>query len=221
MSSSVKPRSYDSSRRRQRALETRQRVIVAARSLFIERGYPATSMEAIAAAAEIAPATLYRLFGAKRDLLKAVIDTTSGGDDEPIPFYERPAVIALLGEPDPVRYLAGFAHLACETGQRLDPIYAVVEAAAAVDNDSADLLVLMREQRFVGQGRVARGLADRKALRKGVTVARAHDVIYGLFSPELRRVLMTQRGWTAKAYERWLADSLTANLLASRLPRDG
>jgi AcrR family transcriptional regulator len=182
--------------------------------LFVERGYPATSMEAIAEASAVAPATLYRLFGTKRELLKAIIDTSSGGDDEPIPFHERPAVVALLDEPDPGRYVAGFVHLLFELGERLDPVYEVVEAAAAVDRDSAELLALMREQRFVGQGRVARGLADRKALRKGVTVAHAHEVIYGLFSPELRRVLVTERGWTRKAYERWLTVTLRATLLA-------
>ncbi|MGN6472176.1 MAG: TetR family transcriptional regulator, partial [Mycobacteriales bacterium] len=169
--------------------------------------------EAVAAEAEVAPATVYRLFGTKRELLKAVIDVSSGGDDDPIPFNERPAVVALLNEPDPVSYLAGFARLAWEVGQRLDPIYDIVEAAAAVDPDSAELVSLMREQRFIGQGRIARGLADRKALRKGLTVSQAHDAIYALHSPELRRVLLTERRWTQAAYERWLTEMLVAALL--------
>jgi AcrR family transcriptional regulator len=206
-------REYDNSRRQAQVRATRAGIIAAARTLFVERGYSATSVEAVAEAAEVAPATVYRLFGSKRELLKAVIDVSSGGDAEPIPFNERPEVVALLQEPDPVRFLAGFARLAHEVGQRLDPIYEVVEAAAAIDPDSAALVSLMREQRFVGQGRIARALADRKALRKGMTLSQAHDSIYALFSPELRRVLLTERGWTPTVYERWLAHMLAAAVL--------
>jgi AcrR family transcriptional regulator len=206
-------RSYDNSRREARADAKRARIIATARSLFIERGYAATSVEVVAQVADVAPATVYRLFGSKRELLKAIIDVSSGGDDRPLPFNERPEVVALLNEPDPRRYLAGFARLSREVGQRLDPIYELVEAAAAVDADSADLLALMREQRFVGHGRIARGLADRKALRKDVTLTKAHDAIYALLSPELRRVVLRECGWTPAAYERWLAHILAAAVL--------
>jgi AcrR family transcriptional regulator len=209
-------RQYDSSRRQAQARTTRGRITEVARTLFVENGYAATSVEATAEAAEVAPATVYRLFGSKRELLKAIIDVSSGGGDQPIPFHERPPVVAMLNEPDPVLLLERFVRLVGETSERLDPLYEVVEAAAAVDPDSADLLVLMRDQRFVGHGRVARGLADRKALPKGMSVSRAHDVIYAVCSPELRRVLLAQRGWTARAYERWLLGMLEAAVLAPR-----
>jgi hypothetical protein len=119
----------------------------------------------------------------------------------------------MLDEPDPARLLERFARLVAETSARLDPLYAVVEAAAAVDGDCAELATLMREQRFVGHGRVARALAARRALAKGLTVAQAHDVVYAVSSPELRRVLVQQRGWTRPAYERWLARTLAAAVL--------
>jgi AcrR family transcriptional regulator len=206
-------RQYDNSRRRARTNETRARIIESARTLFVDQGYALTSVEAAADAAGVAPATVYRLFGSKRELLKAIIDFSAGGDDLPIPFHERPEVVALLHEPDPVRYVQRFVRIVGETSARLDPLYAVVEAAAAVDADSAGLLALMREQRLVGHGRVARGLADRKALPKGMSLRQAHDTIYAVSSPELRRVLLVQRGWTQETYERWLADVLIAAIL--------
>jgi AcrR family transcriptional regulator len=209
-------REYDNSGRQAQVRATRARIIDAARALFIADGYPATSVEAVAAAAEVAPATVYRLFGSKRELLRAIIDVASGGDDEPIPFHERPEVVALRREPDPVRYVAGFARLAHEVAQRLDPIYELVEAAVAVDPDSAELLAMMREQRFVGQSRIAGDLADRNALRKGVSASQAQDVIYALFSPELRRVLLSQRGWAATTYVRWLTTMVAAAVLDQR-----
>lgn len=207
-------RTYDNSRRHAQTNETRARVIESARALFVARGYAQTSMEATAEAADVAPATVYRLFGSKRELLKAIIDVSSGGDERPIAFHERPQVVALLREPDPAHYLERFARVVRETSARLDPIYQVVETAAAVDADSAELLALMRQQRFVGHGRVAQGLADRKVLPRGMTVAQAHDAIYAISSPELRRVVISQRGWAAKTYERWLAEMLKAAVLS-------
>lgn len=207
------PRRYDNSRRQAQTSDTRVRIIDAARTLFIEHGYALTSVEAAAEAAGVAPATVYRLFGSKRELLKAIIDVSSGGDDLPIPFHERPEAVALLNEPDPARYLRRFVRIVSELSVSLDPIYAVVQAAAAVDADSAALLALMREQRFVGHGRVTRGLAERKALPRGMTVPQAHDTIYALSSPELRGVVLAQRGWTRKTYERWLFDMLEAAVL--------
>jgi imidazolonepropionase-like amidohydrolase len=50
----------------------------AARSLFIEHGYPDTTLEAVADTADVALPTLYRLFGSKRALLKAVLVDASG-----------------------------------------------------------------------------------------------------------------------------------------------
>src|SRR6476469_7933977 len=113
----VKTRNYDTSRRTKRTMATRLRVIEAARDLFLERGYPVTSIEAIAAAADVAPATLYRLFPSKRDLLKAVVDVSAVGDDEPVALHERPELLALRDERDPSAYVRGFAHVARVVGE--------------------------------------------------------------------------------------------------------
>lgn len=212
--SEVKTRSYDPTRRQQRTRATRMRVINAARELFIERGYPMTSVEAISARADVPPATLYRLFASKSAILKEVIDVTAVGDDEPIPVHGRPDVLALRAEPDPARYLAGFAHLARVLHDRLDPMQQMLRTAASVDPDAADMLATIREQRYAGQGVVARGLAERNALRKTLSEDDAHDIIYGLMSPDLRHVLISERRWTAERYEGWLAETLCATLLA-------
>ncbi|HZC52630.1 MAG TPA: helix-turn-helix domain-containing protein [Mycobacterium sp.] len=203
MAEDVKTRRYDSSRRQERSRATRRRIVEAARELFVERGYPATSVEAISAAADAAPATVYRLFPAKRAILKAVIDVTAVGDDEP----------------DPVKYLAGFARVARTVGVRLAPIQQMLRSAAVVDSDAMEMLELINRQRYAGQGVVARGLVERNALAPSLTEDRAHDIIYALMSPELRRVLMHERQWSADRYEKWLADTLCATLLSTPRPR--
>ncbi len=209
----VKTRTYDSSRRNARTTATRLRVIQTARDLFIERGYPGTSIEVIAAAADVAPATLYRLFPAKRDLLKAVIDVTAVGDDEPVALHERPELLALRDEPDPSAYLRGFAHVARVVGERAAGIQQMLRSAAVVDPEAAGMLATLNQQRYTGNGIVARGVRDRGALKSTLSQALATDVVYALMSPELRRILRHERAWTAEQYETWLAETLCATLL--------
>jgi AcrR family transcriptional regulator len=209
----VKTRAYDSTRRQERTRATRRRVLEAARALFVERGYPATSMEAISTAADVPAATLYRLFPAKRAILKEVVDVTAVGDDVPVALHDRPEVLALRDERDARRYLAAFARLVRVLHERLDPVHRMLRSAAPVDPDAAAMLATIREQRYAGQGVVARGLVERRALKGSLTEDTAHDIIYALMSPELRHVLIDERGWTHDQYEAWLADCLCATLL--------
>lgn len=209
----VKRRSYDGSRRQERTRQTRARAIEAARRLFLDNGYPATSMEQISLAADVPQATLYRLFASKSAVLKAVVDITAGGDDEPVALHERAEVVALRDEPDPATYLARFAHLAEVVHERIEPVRRMLHSASAVDRDAATALAAIHEQRYVGQGFVARGLVERDALRDGITAAHAHDVIYALMSPEVRNIFLEERRWTVEQYETWLANTLRDTLL--------
>jgi AcrR family transcriptional regulator len=209
----VKTRRYDGTGRQERSRRTRRRVVEAARQLFLERGYPVTSMEAIGRAADVSQATLYRLFPSKSALLKEVVDITAVGDDEPVALHERPEVLALRDEPDPVKYLAGFANVARVVHERIEPVRRMLHSAAPVDPDAAAMLDVIAQQRYAGQGIVARALADRGVLRNGLTEDEAHDIIYGLMSPELRNVLISERSWTVDRYEEWLAATLCDTLL--------
>lgn len=186
-----------------------------ARRLFIERGYPATTIEAIGEASRVPLATVYRLFGSKRGILAAVLDVAFGGDDQPIAFHERPSVRAALAEPDPQRLLAAFAHISRELLDRSAAIQNVVRSAAAVDPEAADMLAVTARQRLTGQSRIARALAERGALAEGMRQAEAADIIYTLMSPDVHRILTVERAWSASRYERWLARALCSLLLPS------
>src|ERR687883_635710 len=87
----------------------RAAVVEAARLLFLERGYGATTIEAISELADVPPATVYRLFSSKHGILGALLDVSIAGDDEDAPVADRPQVQALLAEPDASRQVAGFA----------------------------------------------------------------------------------------------------------------
>src|SRR5260370_30510272 len=101
MEQDVKGRRYDNSRRQAQARATRADIVAAARRLFTEHGYPATTIEAIGEAASTPLATVYRLFGSKRRILAALLDVSLRRDDEPIALPDRPPVRAAPPHPAP------------------------------------------------------------------------------------------------------------------------
>jgi AcrR family transcriptional regulator len=208
-------RPYDNSRRLAQARATRAQVVAAARELFVDAGYQVTTIEAISDASGVALATIYRLFGSKVGILRAVIDVAFGGDDEPIAFGDRQEVRAALAEPDPGRLLDAFAPIVRRLMERSAPLMGVLASAAEVDREAASALKEVRGQRITGQSRIADALAKRRALREGMRKAEAADIIYAFMSPDMYRVLTLERGWSPDRYENWLAEGLKAVLLSA------
>jgi AcrR family transcriptional regulator len=209
-------RRYDNSRRQAQVRATRLKVVEAAKRLFTEHGYPATTIEAIAEAAQVPLPTVYRLFGSKRALLAAVLDTALGGDDQPVAFGDRPAVRAARAETDPAKMVNAFARIIRELMERSSAIQHVLATAAQVDADAAGLLAEIRRQRRTGQSRIVAALDARGALDPGLDKAEAADIVYALMSPEMHRILTVERGWPADRYERWIARSLSTLLPAGQ-----
>jgi AcrR family transcriptional regulator len=191
----------------------RAAVIDAARSLFIERGYAATTIEAISSHADVPQATVYRLFASKSGILKALLDMSIAGDDEPVSLPERSGVRAVFADPDPLRQVAGLVAIASEVNSRAAPMYSVLIGAASADADAAALLKNLNRQRREGQGQIARSLVQAGALRAGLREREAADMVYTLLSPEVYRLLVVDQGWSPKRYERWLTQTLVQCLL--------
>jgi AcrR family transcriptional regulator len=191
----------------------RAAVIEAARALFLERGYGATTIEAISDLADVPAATVYRLFSSKRGILKALLDVSVGGDDEAVPFADRPPVRTLLAEPDPRAQLAGFVAITVQVNSRVAPLYRILASAAGSDPDAAALLDELTRQRQEGQRLIARSLARAGALRPELRERDAADVIHALMSPEVYRLLVLDRSWKPERYERWLTAIVTDQLL--------
>lgn len=207
MASPVK-KHYDNTRREAQVRATRLRIIEAARGLFIERGYPATTLEAIAASADTSLPTLYRLFSSKPALLKRVLDVSFGGDDEPIAFSDRPDVQKARAESDPVALVRAFARIGREFMERSSAIMHVLATAAQVDPDASQLMQEIRRQRREGQSRIVGALSAVGALDPDLEFSDAVDMTYLSFSPDVHRILTVERGWTADQYEQWLIRSL-------------
>jgi AcrR family transcriptional regulator len=214
MEDAVKGPRPDGAASQARTRRTRAAVVEAARTLFVERGFAATTIEAISDLSDTPQATVYRLFSSKFGILKAVLDVSIAGDDLAVPMVDRPRVRALLADADPVRQLTGFAALLRELLARTAPVHRLLADAAKSDTDAASLLAALAHQRHEGQRRIARSLARSGALKPELRERDAADIIHALASPEVYGLLVFDRGWSGERYETWVRTTLADQLLA-------
>jgi AcrR family transcriptional regulator len=223
MSGDVKTRrKYDSVRRKEQAAQTRRDIEAAAGALFRERGYGQVSMHDIAADAGVVVETIYRAFGSKAALFRAVVEAVlaGGAARADVPVEERPAIRAVIDEQDPRRQLELYAATQPGIHRRAGPLLRALRDAAALDKDLGSLWDDMEGQRLTGQGRVAGLLAERGALREGLSVEDARDITWTLCSLAVHDHLVMERGWSSDKYRDWLARMLIAALLPDP-PRRG
>ncbi|HEX2646050.1 MAG TPA: helix-turn-helix domain-containing protein [Candidatus Dormibacteraeota bacterium] len=198
-------RPYDATGRQVAARTTRRRIIDAARTLFLARGYARTTIAAIAEVAGVSVETIYLSVGPKAALVRYLIETALSGTDEPVPALDRPGVTAIQTEPDPRRKVRMFARVVRELLERLAPIWAIVLEAAPGDPELADLVSELR-QRHVGTMRLfVEHLASTGALQSDLSIDVAADAVWAMNSPEFFGLLVSGRGWSVARFERWLA----------------
>jgi AcrR family transcriptional regulator len=205
--------------RAERATANRRRMREAALNLFRERGYAATSLQAIADTAGMAVQTLHYTFGTKRALLSEIVDVSVAGDDEPVATLDRERVREIIDEPDAVRQLRLHAGITREIWGRLAPVLEVLSGAATADPDIAALWEKNIAERAAVLDRLCRALGDKAPLRYDLDTT--VDIALGLQGPELYQLFVGRRGWAPEAYELWLGDALVAQLLAARETADG
>jgi len=214
MSDSVKRRRrYDSPRRREQAAATRRDILDAAQQLFEKRGYPATSMAAIAAEAGVALKTVYAAFETKRGVLLALWHLLLRGDEEPVPVQERAWFREVLQEPDPARQLRLNARNSRAVKERAAGLLEVLRTAAPTDPELAELWGRIQAEFYDNQRAIVEILHSNRALRPGLDVVRATDIMWTLNHPNLYRLLVVDRGWSSAHYEEWLADAFCSQLL--------
>ena len=206
-------RRYDSMLRRQQAVQTRARILDAAERLFANRSFGATTMEAIASEAGVATDTVYAGFRSKPGVLHALIDVRIGGDEAPVALIDRPGPQAVQVERSQKRQIAGIAAGVAEVLERARPVDDIMRGAAAVDPEVAALRARIQAARHDNMRRFASWVAASGPLRGGMDLDEAAAVLWTLTSPEVHRLLITERGWSSARYRTWLAGTLTRVLL--------
>jgi AcrR family transcriptional regulator len=208
--SGAEKRPYHSRVRQRQAEETRQHILMAARSLFESQGYAATTLEAIAERALVSPKTITAVFGSKRALLAEVINP------EGFSLRARQLIEELRTTDDGARQLSLVAQI---TRQAYEPLVSSLEllrTAGAVALELAEVMRQSEARRRQNQARLIASLREQGALRPGLSLEEATDVLWALTSFDLYRMLVVEQGWEPEPYETWLAQLLVQQLLASR-----
>lgn len=206
-------RRYDSSRRRAQAQETQTQILNVARELFVERGYPGTSIESIAQKAGVSLETVYSVFGNKKGILARVVDVSVVGDGDPIPLLVRSEIREIENEKDQNRQIQMFAKRIQLIMSRVAPMFEVLRSAAKIEPEIGVLLKNYLEGRSQGMGYFVDCLLANGLLRKNLAKATAIETLWTLTSAEVYTLLRVDRGWSAEEYEFWLGETLTRLLL--------
>ena len=206
----VKPRPYDATRRRDQARQRQQVVLDAAQRLFFELGYAATTITAIAAAGGVSPETVYKSFGGKPGLVKALRDRALLGDGD-APAEDRSDRLRELT--DPHELVRGWSRLAAEVAPLVAPILLLVREASVVDTSMRELSDELDADRRRRMRRNAGALARSGHLRAGVSLAAATDVMFAVSSPEMYDLLVLRSGWSLRRYARFVETTIANALL--------
>lgn len=204
-------RRYDSPLRAGQARRTRAAVISAAQRLFLSDGFAATTIAVIAAEAEVSAETIYKAFGGKPGLVRAICEQALAGEGT-VPAETRSDDLQ-ASEPDPRKIIRGWGKLSAEIGPRVSPILLLLRAAAVTDPQMADLRAEIEASRLGRMTRNARHLHDAGHLRAGLTAEQAGEIMWAYSSPELYELLVVSRRWTPGKYGAFIADAMISALL--------
>ncbi|MEU8185315.1 helix-turn-helix domain-containing protein [Micromonospora sp. NPDC049044] len=201
-------------KRAERSRRTRDKVVDAARELFVAQGYGATSLQEVADRAGVAVQTVYFVFHNKRSLFKAVVDTSIAGDSEPVATMDREWFRAACAEPTAAGQLRAHVHGTGEVLGRVAPIMPLIAAAAATDPEIAAQWPDGPDPRYTVQYAAAKALTEKPDTRPGLSVEVAADLLFGLLSPELYLIFVRDRDWSPDRWEEWARTTLTSQLCA-------
>lgn len=210
---SRKKRRYHSPRRKEQAEATRKEILDAAERLFLRDGYVGTSMAAVAKEAGVALKTVYLAFETKSGLLRALWHRSLRGGREDVRVSDQAWFREVIDEPDPAKALRLNARNSRQVKTRIAPLVEVIRSAAGADREIDALSKRIWSQFYDNQRDVVKALHKRKALKPGLGVDRAADILWTLNHPSTYWLFLEERDWTPEQYERWLGDITCAELL--------
>jgi AcrR family transcriptional regulator len=211
--SDVNPRRrYASPLREESALRTRAAIVNAALELFVEQGYAATTIDQIAARAEVSKPTVFAV-GSKAHLLKLARDLAIAGDHDPTPIAQRPSHLDVANAPDSEQALRRFARLSAGIASRFSAINGVLQQARTSAPELAELWRVSEQERLTAARHIISVVTAKGPLKPGLDADAAADILWLLMAPDQHQRLVGERGWTFERYAEWYADTMVTLLL--------
>lgn len=206
----IKKRTYNSTSRKMQAKETQERIISSAQTLFEAKGFEKVTIEEIAQAALVSVPTIYGLFQSKIGILRTLTDKALAHED----FEEL--VRTVDREKSPAKRLALSAKIARQIYDAERTQIGIFHDASILDAELKKLEHEREKRRYQRQERTFKEMAQTTQLAKGLTLEKAHDILWALTGRDLYRLLVIEQGWSSNDYELWLADALKKLLLQNK-----
>ncbi|HEY2791504.1 MAG TPA: TetR/AcrR family transcriptional regulator [Micromonosporaceae bacterium] len=198
---------YDSRRRQEAARRNRAAVLAACQELLFSDGFDATTIRGVAERAGVSPELIYKTFGGKAGLMKALWDVTLAGDDDPAPMARRHQLREVWETAEPRLKLNRYAGFVRDVNERITPLYSVLARSGV---EVASVLAVSEQERLIG---VTAFVEHAAPLRSDAqSRARCADACWVLTGPDVFIQLTSGRGWSGDAYQAWLAGMLATTL---------
>jgi AcrR family transcriptional regulator len=202
-------RQYDASGRRERARQRRQDVVRAAQELFETDGFQATTITAVAQRAGVSAESIYKGFGTKAALAKAVFDVVIAGDDEPVPMAERPEARAIQAEPDVRRKIRLYADGLAQRQERSARVQILIRDGRHSDDALRETWQTLLDERLTGMTMFGRHLVETGQLRDDITLEQVADLLWTYIAVEQYELLVLLRDWPLTRYAEWTAKAIS------------
>jgi AcrR family transcriptional regulator len=206
-------RSYDASGRREQARARRRAVVVAAKSLFERDGFRPTTIAAVAERAGVSAESIYKGFGTKAALAKAVFDFVIAGDDAPVPVSQRSEADAIRAEPDVRRKVMMYSRGLAARQQRSAKVQILIRDGRHTDETLAAVWQQLLTERLNGMTLLGRHVLETGQLRDGIELSEVRDVLWTYTAVELYELLVLERGWPVERYAQWIGHAIVAALV--------
>lgn len=200
-------RQYRSAVRARQATETRNAITREAERLFLELGYEPTTIGAIAAAAEVAPQTVYAVFGSKKGILKALFERNIQAESVLAPYR------LAMETSDPREALGYIAGIACHIFSSMGHLHEMLRGSCSTSPELHQLMLEQQQTRYDMQVEFIRHLFDHGHIRADYDFNTALDTFWCLVNQEPYRLLVQGRGWDLDTFRRWFTEVLVKMLL--------
>lgn len=205
--SNEKKRIYHSKGRKAQAAQTRSRILKAAKELFQTEGFDRVTIDKLAKIAEVSMPTIYAIFKSKRGVMQSLID-------EALPLNQFWALVEeSKQEKSPKVRLSITAKMARKIYDAERELMGILSNASLVAPELKELEQEREERRYERQLKSVKMMMKEKSLAKGLSLAKARDILWTLTGRDIYRMLVIMCGWSPDEYEKWLAQLLIKSLL--------
>lgn len=205
--SNIKKRPYCCVSRNAQAMQTKSRILIAAKNLFESEGFEHVTIEKIAQAAAVSTPTIYSLFQSKRGVLRALMD-------EVLPQDQFEALVKSSNQAKSPKIRLQFsAKIARQMYDAERAQMEIFRGAAVLAPEFKELEKEREMRRYKRQEVTIKAIAEEQSLGRGLNITKARDILWAFTGRDLYRMLVVEQGWTSDEYEEWLAQMLVNTLI--------